>query len=89
MSAYEPVGYIASLLVLATFCMRGMVVLRAVAIASNLAFIAYGSLAGIEPVLLLHAVLLPTNVYRLAQAFRDERRYRYAKPAAPPREEMA
>ena len=37
MNAYEPVGYLASLLVLATFCMRDMVSLRVVAIASNIA----------------------------------------------------
>ncbi len=76
MTAYEPVGYLASLLVLATFWMRGMVPLRAVAIASNLAFIAYAALVGIDPVLLLHALLLPTNVYRLAQEVRAGRRCR-------------
>jgi hypothetical protein len=71
---YEPVGYLASLLVLATFCMRGMVALRVVAIASNLAFIAYGWLVGIHPVLILHLVLLPTNAWRLVQAVQTERR---------------
>jgi CRP/FNR family transcriptional regulator, cyclic AMP receptor protein len=71
---YEPIGYLASLLVLATFCMRGMVALRAVAIASNVAFIAYGWLVGIDPVLTLHLVLLPTNAWRLVQAVQTERR---------------
>ncbi len=61
-------GYLASALVLATFCTRDMVALRAVAIASNLAFIAYGARAGIDPVLLLHVLLLPLNALRLAQA---------------------
>lgn len=60
-------GYLASVLVLATFCMRGMVALRIAAIASNLAFISYGALADINPVLLLHLLLLPMNVYRLTQ----------------------
>jgi hypothetical protein len=68
MNLSEPIGYLASLLVLATFCMRDMVALRAIAIASNVAFIAYGWLVSIEPVLILHVVLLPTNVWRLAQA---------------------
>ena len=68
MNSYEPTGYLASLLVLATFYMHDMVRLRAVAILSNLAFIAYGALAEIIPVLLLHALLLPTNLYRLHQA---------------------
>jgi len=71
MHAYEPIGYLASLLVLATFCMRDMVSLRVVAIASNVAFIAYGALAEISPVLLLHVVLLPVNMLRLAESVRS------------------
>ena len=66
MSAVEVVGYLASALVLATFCMRDMVPLRCVAIASNLAFIAYGALADLGPVLVLHLLLLPVNLLRLA-----------------------
>jgi CRP/FNR family transcriptional regulator, cyclic AMP receptor protein len=67
MTLYEPIGYLASLLVLATFCMRGMLALRLLAIASNVAFIGYAALAGIHPVLMLHALLLPINVIRLLQ----------------------
>lgn len=63
----EFLGYVASLLVLLTFCMRGMVALRVLAIASNLAFIGYAALAGIHPVLLLHAALLPMNAWRLVE----------------------
>ena len=73
MDAYEAIGYLASGLVLATFCMRGMVALRIVAITSNIAFFAYGALAEIGPVLLLHLVLLPINVWRLGQTLRDQR----------------
>jgi hypothetical protein len=76
MNAYEPVGYLASLLVLATFCMRDMVSLRVVAIASNIAFISYGALAEISPVLLLHVVLLPVNVLRLSESVRSALRRR-------------
>jgi CRP/FNR family transcriptional regulator, cyclic AMP receptor protein len=65
MSCTEALGYLASALVLATFCMRDMVALRCMAIASNLAFIAYGALADVGPVLLLHLLLLPVNVQRL------------------------
>ena len=42
------------------FCMRDMVALRCMAIASNLAFIAYG---GLVPT--LHLLLLPVNALRL------------------------
>ena len=76
MNTHEPIGYLASLLVLATFSVRGMVALRLLAIASNLAFIAYAALAGIHPVLLLHALLLPVNLYRLSQALRERPRMR-------------
>lgn len=79
MTAYEPIGYLASLLVLATFSVRGMLALRLLAIASNLAFIAYAALAGIQPVLLLHGLLLPVNVVRLLQAVRE--RSRRAEPS--------
>ena len=65
MSLIEPIGYLASALVLATFCMRDMVALRCLAIASNLAFITYGALADLGPVLVLHLLLLPVNVVRL------------------------
>ena len=66
MSAIAATGYLASALVPAAFCMRDMVSLRCVAIASNLAFIAYGVLADLGPVLVLHLLLLPVNVGRLA-----------------------
>jgi len=71
---HDLIGYLAALLVLVTFCMRDMVALRAVAIASNLAFIAYGALTDLGPVLMLHLVLLPVNVQRLAESLRDRRR---------------
>jgi len=75
-NANEWVGYLASLLVLVTFCMQGMVSLRAVAIASNVAFIAYAALAGIGPVMLLHVLLLPMNLYRLFQALSERQQHR-------------
>jgi len=66
MSAIDATGYLAAALVLAAFCMQDMVALRCMAIASNLAFIAYGVLADLGPVLVLHLLLLPVNVLRLA-----------------------
>jgi hypothetical protein len=63
----EIAGYIAAALVLATFCMRTMMPLRLTAIASNVAFIAYGALGGLTPILLLHGVLLPLNIWRLIE----------------------
>jgi CRP/FNR family transcriptional regulator, cyclic AMP receptor protein len=66
----EILGYTAAGLVLATFTMRTMIPLRVVGIASNVAFIAYGYMADLIPVLLLHGALLPLNVYRLLEMHR-------------------
>ena len=63
----EVAGYVASGLVFCTFCMKTMIPLRIVAIASNAAFIVFGYFAAIYPVLILHAILLPLNVYRLVE----------------------
>ena len=74
----EIAGYMASGLVLATFCMRTMIPLRVVAIASNVAFIAYGLIAGLIPILVLHVLLLPLNLYRTLEMVRLLRRVRSA-----------
>lgn len=60
-------GWAAALLTLATFSMKTMIPLRAIAIASNIAFISYGALAEIYPVVVLHSTLLPFNFIRLLQ----------------------
>jgi hypothetical protein len=65
----DAIGSLAAGLVLATFCMRSMSKLRLTALASNLAFIAYGYLDNLMPVLVLHALLLPVNAWRLVQLF--------------------
>jgi CRP/FNR family transcriptional regulator, cyclic AMP receptor protein len=44
-----------------------MIPLRSVAVASNVAFIAYGLLAGAIPIVVLHCLLLPLNAMRLYQ----------------------
>lgn len=68
MTAVDELGYVAASLVLATFSAKSMVLLRALAIASNLAFIAYGYCAGLWPILALHTVMLPLNLMRLCEA---------------------
>jgi CRP/FNR family transcriptional regulator, cyclic AMP receptor protein len=59
--------------VLLTFVAKDMRVLRIVAIFSNLAFITYGAIAWLPPVLFLHMVLLPLNIVRLAEIIRASR----------------
>ena len=74
----DAAGYLASLLVLATFCMRTMTALRVAAIGSNFCFIGYGLAAHLYPVLLLHAVLLPLNAARTLEMLRLTRRIEVA-----------
>jgi CRP/FNR family transcriptional regulator, cyclic AMP receptor protein len=69
-------GYCASLLVFGAFYMTAMIPLRAIAIASNIAFIAYGFGHHLYPVLILHALLLPLNCLRVLQLRRSIRRVR-------------
>ena len=70
MTFSDGIGYIAAGLVLLTFCQKRMIPLRLAALGSNLAFFAYGLGLGLAPVLLLHAILLPVNAGRLAEALR-------------------
>jgi CRP/FNR family transcriptional regulator, cyclic AMP receptor protein len=67
-------AWVAALLVFAAFFMKTMVPLRLVAIASNVAFVAYallglryGVFGRVYPILVLHAALLPLNIVRLGQ----------------------
>ena len=71
-------GYLAAVLVFLTFYMKTMIPLRVVGICSNLAFIAYGYLDGLYPVLVLHVILLPLNGLRLMEMVRLTRQVRAA-----------
>ncbi|MCY7314741.1 MAG: hypothetical protein LH480_03745 [Rubrivivax sp.] len=81
MSGVDLIGYLAAGLVLATFCMRDMLALRTMAVASNLVFVCYGLLSGTGPVLALHLLLLPINVMQLMGMARQRPSSR-AQPAA-------
>lgn len=67
MNAWNAVGFLAAGLVITAFCMKDILHLRIVAVASNVAFLAYGVALGLMPVWLLHLVLLPVNLGRLWQ----------------------
>ena len=70
MNAWDAAGFLASGLVITAFCMKDIVPLRIVAVASNMAFLAYGIALGLMPIWLLHLLLLPVNVGRLWQMSR-------------------
>lgn len=79
----ELLGYAAAALVLATFSMRSIAALRSVAITSNLLFIAYAGTQGLLPVLVLHALLLPLNVWRLCELATAVRRGKHSVERRP------
>ena len=66
----DALGYVAAGLVFATFCAQQMASLRALAIASNVAFIGYGFLDSLWPILFLHCTMLPINIQRYRQSVR-------------------
>lgn len=76
----DAMGYQASVLVLLTFCMKSIRSLRFTAIISNIAFIAYAMSTDMRPILILHSILLPVNVIRLAQIEIERLRQRRHPP---------
>lgn len=62
-------GYIGSLLAVFSFLAKTVIPLRAFAIGANLLMIAYAAFITppLYPLLILHLILLPINVYRLRQ----------------------
>jgi CRP/FNR family transcriptional regulator, cyclic AMP receptor protein len=64
------IGVFAGVFVVLAFYARRPARLRVLAIASNVLFITYAALAGLWPVLALHAVLLPLNLVRLREGWK-------------------
>jgi CRP/FNR family transcriptional regulator, cyclic AMP receptor protein len=67
---HDILGWAAAALTLLAFTCNDMLRLRYSALAANAAFIAYGLAAQLWPVLALHFVLVPINVWRLVQTHR-------------------
>lgn len=65
------IGYIASLLVFATFYVKRIMTLRVIAVVSNVAFISYAIGADLVPIVVLHGFLLPLNLYRIYELKRN------------------
>jgi hypothetical protein len=82
MNPTELLGYVAAFLVLLTFSMKTMVPLRVAGIFSNLFFICYAFFTGANPILILHVILLPLNVFRLVQILTLLRKVEDASRAA-------
>lgn len=67
MNLANVLGVLGALLVILTFFMKSMLPLRALAVASNVAFLSYAYLEGHIPLLLMHGALLPLNVRRILE----------------------
>ena len=80
MEFVELIGFAASALVFLTFCMQTLLPLRLIATASNLLFIAYAWIAGLAPIMILHMLLLPVNIWRLVQQLQMRNRLRACSP---------
>ena len=65
-------------LLLVSSFVKTMIPLRWLAIGSNFGFVAYGAIHPSYPMLLLHAALIPINLYRLVAMVRLTRRVRAA-----------
>jgi CRP/FNR family transcriptional regulator, cyclic AMP receptor protein len=76
MTLLEFLGYLGGLLVFSTFYLKTMLRLRLVAIASNVIYIAYGFMGGLWPILMLHTLLFPLNIWRLAEVNQLTRKLR-------------
>ena len=83
MHVAEVIGYVAAVLVFTTFYMKTMIPLRIVGICSNCAFIMYGYLDGLYPVLILHLILLPLNSLRLREMLKLIKQVREATGGDP------
>lgn len=73
-------GYIASALVFIALYMKDTLPLRILAICSNVAFLMYGGIMHLPLVVVLSALMLPLNVWRLLAAM-DRRRRRMSAGA--------
>ena len=65
---------VAGAFVLVGTFVKTMIPLRWLTVGSNIGFIAYGAIHPSYPMLLLHAALLPINLYRLAEMMKLTRR---------------
>jgi hypothetical protein len=71
MNAMDLIGWLAATLTLLTFVCRDVRRLRTLAVCANMAFIVYGVSAGLMPVLILHLMLAPVNLWRLRELRRE------------------
>jgi CRP/FNR family transcriptional regulator, cyclic AMP receptor protein len=79
----ELIGYVSAALGVLMLIMQTMIPLRITGVAHNIGQICFGLLAGIYPIVIQHAILLPINLRRLAQMTTLVRRVKNAANSDP------
>jgi CRP-like cAMP-binding protein len=74
-------GWLAAAATFGSFAMKTMLPLRCLAIAANCFFISWSLALSLYPTLVLHAALLPFNLFRLYEIVRQTRETRHARLA--------
>ncbi len=74
MTVPDIVGYLGAAFVIATYSMKTMIPLRSVGLISNAILLAYASLEGAAPEIILEGIVLPLNGLRLYQMVKLTRR---------------
>lgn len=67
MTLVDTIGYCGVGLNIVCYSMRSMIPLRIAAICTNVLFLIYSGIAGVNPTFFLNSILLPLNVYRLIE----------------------
>ena len=80
----EGIGWLAAALTVGAYAAKTMLPLRILAIASSLAFLIYGLLLGLWPMVGMEALLLPINVWRFWELLRLRRKVNTVAADAPP-----
>ena len=66
----EALGYAGTAFTVLAYSMRRLMPLRIVAILSSVSFLVYAGLIGSAPLMLMEAILLPINTWRLIELIR-------------------
>ena len=84
MDYLEIFGWLGAIFTLSAYSMRNMLPLRCIALAANVAFITYGALVPVYPMLALHVSLFPLNLFRLWEILVSMRRMNEARSSERP-----
>jgi CRP/FNR family transcriptional regulator, cyclic AMP receptor protein len=76
----EIIGWVAVLATIATYAVRTMLPLRLLALLANLFFLIYGAVTPIYPTMVMYALLLPINLYRIYDIQRTTKLMKEIKP---------